>query len=86
MVPLSSPSVNAQAIDQGAICASWSQEWDISQGWGYFQRYRWCYDPLASDPSVEEDQYIEGGSWEWGEEASFCPESGTCTSPAEARG
>ena len=33
----------------------------------------------TSDPSVEESWYIEGGDWEWAEQANFCPESGTCT-------
>ncbi len=41
MVAVSALSVNAQDTDQEAICAPWSQEWDISQGWWYFQWYRW---------------------------------------------
>jgi hypothetical protein len=65
MVALSALSVNAQDTGQEAICAPWSQEWDISQGWWYFQWYRWCYDPLTSDPSVEENWYREWGVWEW---------------------
>ncbi len=40
MVAVSALSVNAQDTDQEAICAPWSQAWDISQGWWYFQWYR----------------------------------------------
>ena len=78
MMAVSALSVNAQDTDQQAICAPWSQEWDISQGWWYFQWYRWCYDPLTSDPSVEENWYREWGVWEWGYQVNLCPESGNC--------
>ena len=61
------------------VCAPWSKAWDVSEEQWYFPWYRWCYDPATSDPSVEENWYIEGGAWEWAEQANFCPESGTCT-------
>jgi hypothetical protein len=61
------------------VCAPWSKTWDVSEGYWYYAWYRWCYDPATSDPSVEESWYIEGGDWEWAEQANFCPESGTCT-------
>jgi hypothetical protein len=75
-----------EGTDQADICAPWSKAWDVSEGHWYFAWYRWCYDPSTSDPSVEESWYIEGGDWEWGEQANFCPESGTCTvSPGNMR-
>ena len=78
MAAISTLSVSAQSTDQEAVCAPWSQEWDISQGWWYFQWYRWCYDPMTSDPSVEESWYREWGIWEWGHQVNLCPESGNC--------
>ena len=86
MLAASSLSAGAQSTGQTAICAPWSKAWDISEGQWYYTWYRWCYDPATSDPSVEENWYIEGGDWEWGEQANFCPESGTCTvSPGSMR-
>ena len=71
---------NAQeSVGQTDICAPWSKAWDLSEGQWYFAWYRWCYDPWVSDPWVEENWYIEEGDWEWGEQANFCPESGSCT-------
>ena len=40
MAAVSALSVNAQNTDQEAICAPWSQEWDVSEWWRYFQWYR----------------------------------------------
>ena len=78
---------NAQeSVGQTDICAPWSKTWDLSEGQWYFTWYRWCYDPWVSDPWVEENWYIEEGDWEWGEQANFCPESGSCTmSPGSMR-
>jgi hypothetical protein len=67
------------ATGQTAVCAPWSEEWDLSEGWWYFQLYRWCYDPSSSDPSLEESWYRELGDWGWWNEANLCPEKGTCT-------
>ena len=67
------------ATGQTAVCAPWSEEWDLSEGWWYFQLYRWCYDPSSSDPSLEESWYREWGDWGWWNEANLCPEKGTCT-------
>jgi hypothetical protein len=50
------------ATGQTAICAPWSEEWDLSEGWWYFQMYRWCYDPSSSDPSLEESWYRDGAT------------------------
>ncbi len=61
------------------ICAPWSKEWDVSEGYWYFTWYRWCYDPSVSDPSYEENWYTELGNWEWSDQVNMCPESGTCT-------
>jgi hypothetical protein len=68
-----------ESVGQTDICAPWSKTWDLSEGQWYFTWYRWCYDPWVSDPWVEENWYIEEGDWEWGEQANFCPESGSCT-------
>lgn len=67
------------ASGQTAICAPWSEEWDLSEGWWYFQLYRWCYDPSTSDPLLEESWYRDWGDWGWWNEANLCPEQGTCT-------
>jgi len=67
------------ATGQTDICAPWSEEWDLSEGWWYFQLYRWCYDPSTSDPSLEESWYREWGDWGLWNEADLCPEKGTCT-------
>ena len=76
---LSIGSAQEGTADQADVCAPWSKAWDVSEGHWYFAWYRWCYDPATSDPSVEENWYIEGGAWEWAEQANFCPELGTCT-------
>ena len=76
---LSIGSAQEGAAGQTHICAPWSKAWDLSEGYWYFVWYRWCYDPSISDPSLEESWYIEESSWEWSEQANFCPESGTCT-------
>ena len=76
---LSVGSAQEGTADQADVRAPWSKAWDVSEGHWYFAWYRWCYDPATSDPSVEEGWYIEGGAREWAEQASFCPESGTCT-------
>lgn len=72
-------SVNAQVTGQAHVCAPWSKAWDLSQGQWYFEWYRWCYNPALYDPFYESSWYIEQGTWEWGERANLCPESGTCT-------
>jgi hypothetical protein len=46
---------------------------------GSAQEDRWCYNPELYDPYDESSWYMEEGSWEWGEQANLCPESGTCT-------
>ena len=69
----------APATGQTAICAPWSKAWDVSEGWWYFQWYRWCYDPSTSDPSLESSWYQELGDQVWGDKVNLCPESGTCT-------
>ncbi len=87
MIAASALSVTAQEDGQYAsmteqaapICAPWSKAWDISNGWWYFQWYRWCYDPSTSDPYYEGSWYQELGSWEWDEQVNLCPESGSCT-------
>ena len=73
------PAGQQAATGQTAVCAPWSEEWDLSEGWWYFQLYRWCYDPSSSDPSLEESWYREWGDWGWWNEANLCPEKGTCT-------
>lgn len=78
MLAASALSVRAQDTGQTAVCAPWSKEWDISEGWWYFDWYRWCYDPSISDPSIEGNWYREWGSWEWSDQVNLCPESGTC--------
>ena len=86
MLAASSLSVgNAQeSAGQAHICAPWSKAWDLSDGQWYFSWYRWCYDPALYDPYYESSWYTEQGSWEWGDKANLCPESGTCTmSPGE---
>ena len=72
-------TVGQPVTGQTAICAPWSEEWDLSEGWWYFQMYRWCYDSSSSDPSLEESWYKEWGDWGWWNEANLCPEKGTCT-------
>ena len=83
MAAIGALSVSAQSTEQDALCAPWSQEWDISQGWWYFQWYRWCYDPTYYDPAYESSWYTENGSWEWGEKANLCPGKGTCSMSPE---
>jgi hypothetical protein len=88
MLAVSGLSVGSaqESVEQTDICAPWSKSWDLSEGQWYFVWYRWCYDPLVSDPWVEENWYIEESNWEWGEQANFCPESGSCTmSPGSTR-
>ncbi len=72
-------SAQEGTADLANVCAPWSKAWDVSEGHRYFAWYRWCYDPATSDPSVEENRYIEVGDWEWAEQANLCPESGACT-------
>ena len=79
MLAASSLSAGAQDTGQTAICAPWSKAWDISEGQWYYSWYRWCYDPTSYDPAYESSWYTENGSWEWGDKANLCPESGTCT-------
>jgi hypothetical protein len=81
MLVASSLSVGSaqEGTDQTDVCAPWSKAWDLSEGQWYFSWYRWCYDPTNFDPAYESSWYTENGSWEWGEQANFCPESGTCT-------
>ena len=79
MLVVSSLSAGAQDTGQTAICAPWSKAWDISDGQWYYTWYRWCYDPMSYDPAYESSWYTENGSWEWGDKANLCPESGTCT-------
>ncbi len=80
MMAASALSVGAQEdTASAAVCAPWSKEWDIAEGWWYFDWYRWCYDPSISDPSIEGSWYREWGNWEWSDQANLCPESGTCT-------
>ena len=76
---LSVGSAQEGAAGQAHICAPWSKAWDLSEGQWYFSWYRWCYDPALYDPYYESSWYTEQGSWEWGEKANLCPESGTCT-------
>ncbi len=87
MILVSSLAVTAQEDGQYApasaqttiICAPWSKEWDVSQGWWKFQWYRWCVDTSLYDPSSESSWYQEWGDEEWGDQVNLCPESGTCT-------
>jgi hypothetical protein len=76
---LSIGSAQDGAAGQAHVCAPWSKAWDLSEGQWYFSWYRWCYDPALYDPYYESSWYTEQGSWEWGEKANLCPESGTCT-------
>ena len=69
----------SDAEQQAPICAPWSKAWDISEGWWYFQWYRWCYDPSTSDPSLEGSWYQELSDTKWGNQVNFCPGQGTCT-------
>src|SRR5215213_9706113 len=72
-------SAQEDTSGQADICAPWSKLWDLSDGKWYFTWYRWCYNPELYDPYDESSWYMEEGSWEWGEQANLCPESGTCT-------
>ena len=86
MLVASSLSVGSaqEGTYQAPVCAPWSKAWDISDGQWYYSWYRWCYDLTYFDPAYESSWYTENGGWEWGEQANFCPESGTCTmSPGE---
>ncbi len=74
-----SVGIAQEGTNPAAVCAPWSKAWDISEGQWYYSWYRWCYDPTYFDPAYESSWYTENGSWEWGEKANFCPESGTCT-------
>jgi len=76
---LSIGSAQEGSAGQTHVCAPWSKAWDLSEGQWYFSWYRWCYDPALYDPYYESSWYTEQGSWEWGEKANLCPESGTCT-------
>jgi hypothetical protein len=76
MMAASAWSVSAQGT---AICAPWSKEWNVSQGWWYFDWYRWCYDPSTSDPSVAGSWVREWGTSEWAGRVNLCPETGRCT-------
>ena len=40
MATVSALSVNTQRTDQEAICAPWSQEWDVSERWRNIHWYR----------------------------------------------
>jgi hypothetical protein len=76
MVAASALSANAQDATmsgQADYCAPWSKEWNVSDGWWYFDWYRWCY-----DPSVGEVWFKEWGDSEWGDRVNLCPESGSC--------
>ncbi len=68
-----------EGTNPAAVCAPWSKAWDIYEGQWYYSWYRWCYDPTYFDPAYESSWYTENGSWEWGDQANLCPESGTCT-------
>ena len=72
-------SAQEDTSGQADICAPWSKLWDLSDGKWYFTWYRWCYNPELYDPYDESSWYMEEGSWDWGEQANLCPESGTCT-------
>jgi hypothetical protein len=72
-------SAQEDTSGQADICAPWSKLWDLSEGKWYFTWYRWCYNPELYDPYYESSWYMEEGSWDWGEQANLCPESGTCT-------
>jgi hypothetical protein len=69
----------ASEAGQAPICAPWSKAWDISEGWWYFQWYRWCYDPSTSDPSLEGSWYQDLSNTKWGNQVNLCPEQGSCT-------
>ena len=81
MLVTSSLSVGSaqEGTNPAAVCAPWSKAWDLPEGYWYYSWYRWCYDPVTSDPSLEESWYIEEGNWEWADQVNFCPESGSCT-------
>ena len=40
MATVSALSVNTQSTNQEAICAPWSQEWDVSERWRNIHWYR----------------------------------------------
>ncbi len=60
MIAASALSANAQEPGEPDLCAPWSKEWDISEGWWWFQWYRWCH-----NPSVEEEWVVEWDGWDW---------------------
>ena len=78
-----SVGIAQEGTSTAPVCAPWSKAWDISEGQWYYSWYRWCYDPTYYDPAYESSWYTENGSWEWGEKANLCPESGTCTMSPE---
>ena len=77
MVAASALSASAQQYaatsEQAGYGAPWSKEWNVSDGWWYFDWYRWCY-----DPSVWEVWFKDWGDSEWGDRVNLCPESGSC--------
>ena len=77
---LSAPEAGqGSATEYAPICAPWSKAWYISEGWWYFEWYRWCYDPANSDPSDEGSWYQQLGDREWSEQVNLCPDRGSCT-------
>lgn len=54
--------VNAQEVPEqtDSSCDPWQKSWDTSEGWWYFQWYRWCYDASGQGGS-----YIDWDGWEW---------------------
>jgi hypothetical protein len=60
MMAMNALLVNAQVPEQTVSCDPWEKAWDTSEGWWYFQWYRWCYD----DPG-QGGWYIDWDGWEW---------------------
>jgi hypothetical protein len=60
MIMVGALSVNAQVPGQTEHCESWQTEWGISEGWWWYQYYRWCY-----NPSIEGGWYIDWDGWGW---------------------
>jgi hypothetical protein len=77
--PAPTDPATVQATATTIICAPWSKEWDVSEGYWVSDWYRWCVDSSVYDPTLESSWYREWGNREYGGQVNLCPESGRCT-------